>query len=180
MHRISLLKLLEDYRPKSSKEIDDKNRMILFIKDNQNCFERELDIGHITASSWLLDKSGEHALLMHHMKLDKWLQLGGHADGEADILAVSIKESQEESGINSIEAVSNKIFDIDIHAIPANSKDKEHFHYDVRFLLQVKSNEKPLMNGESKELRWISKDRESLPTNEESVTRMFDKWCAQQ
>ena len=72
--------------------------------------------------------------------------------------------------------MDNQIFDIDIHLIPANSKDKEHFHYDVRFLLQVQNDEKLQINEESKELRWVSKNRANLPTNEDSITRMFDKW----
>ena len=89
---------------------------------------------------------------------------------------MAIKEAQEESGIQAIIAIDNQIFDIDIHAIPANSKDKEHFHYDIRFLLQVQSDEKQQINEESKELRWIGKSKANLPTNEESITRMFNKW----
>jgi 8-oxo-dGTP pyrophosphatase MutT (NUDIX family) len=115
---------------------------------------------------------------MHHTKLDKWFQLGGHCDGHSDVLAVAIKEAQEESGIVGIEPVSNKIFDIDIHLIPANPKEKEHYHYDVRFLLHVISNEEVVQNNESKELRWIGKTRTALPTTGRSVTRMFDKWVA--
>ena len=176
MHRENLLELLEEYQPTYAKEKKFKQQIIAFIKTNEDCFERSLDIGHITASAWLLDKSGDNALLMHHAKLDKWLQPGGHADGDSDALAVAIKEAQEESGIQDIKAVDNQIFDIDIHLIPANSKDKEHFHYDVRFLLQVQSDEKLQINEESKELRWVSKNRANLPTNEDSITRMFDKW----
>lgn len=172
MHK--LLTLLGKYNPSYPEEIIAKERMISFINKNHNCFDRELEQGHITGSGWLLNKNGDKALLMHHMKLDKWLQPGGHADGNSDILAVAIKEAQEESGINAIEAVDGSIFDVDIHAIPENSKDKAHFHYDVRFLLQVKSDEELSNNGESKELRWI--DKISALTTEESVVRMYRKW----
>ncbi len=176
MHRENLLKLLEQYQPTDIKEINFKQQIIAFVKENEDCFERSLDIGHITASAWLLDKAGDNALLMHHAKLDKWFQPGGHADGDNNALAVAIKEAQEESGINGVIAMDNQIFDVDIHAIPANSKDKEHFHYDIRFLLQVQSNEELQINEESKELRWIFKNRADLPTDEESIIRMFDKW----
>ncbi len=176
MHRQSLIKLLNDYSPVDTKEIKFKQQMLDFIKEYPNCFERELELGHITASAWILNKDHSKALLLHHMKLDQWFQLGGHCDGDSDVLAVSIKEAQEESGIDGIEAVSSKIFDIDIHLIPANKYGPAHDHYDVRFLLHVVSDEELVQNHESKELRWIGKNRSELPTDSESVTRMFDKW----
>lgn len=176
MDKYSLIKMLNEYHPAAPEEQAYKTRMLTFIKEHDDCFERSLAIGHITASAWLLDKTQTHALLMHHTKLDKWFQLGGHCDGNPDVLSVAIKEAQEESGIQGIVPVSDKIFDIDIHLIPANKKEKEHYHYDVRFLLQVTSDEQVIQNNESKELRWISKNRNELPTDERSVTRMFDKW----
>ena len=178
MHRDYLLRLLNQYNPHIEQEIEHKDRIIAFVQDNENCFERELETGHITSSSWLLNKDASHAMLLHHKKLDKWFQPGGHADGDSNILAVAIKEAQEESGIQSIEHVSEEIFDVDVHLIPANSKDKEHFHYDIRFLLQVKSDEELQVSEESRELRWISKNKEDLLTDEPSVTRMFYKWIS--
>lgn len=176
MHRTNLLSLLSNYHPSAPEEQQFKKDMIAFINNHPACFERSLEIGHITASAWLLNKERTKALLMHHTKLDNWFQLGGHCDGDPDVLAVSIKEAQEESGINQIEALSPAIFDIDIHLIPTNKKEKEHYHYDVRFLLGVMNDEDVVQNSESKELRWISKDRAALPTNSRSVSRMFDKW----
>ncbi len=70
----------------------------------------------------------------------------------------------------------NDIFDIDIHLIPANSREKAHYHYDVRFLLQVISDEQVVASSESKALRWIGKDLAALPTQNPSVIRMFKKW----
>lgn len=177
MHRNYLIKLVEEYIP-WNQEITVKDEILSFIRENPNCFDRELEIGHITGSAWLINKTGDKALLLHHRKLDKWFQLGGHADGDSDILAVAIKEAQEESGIQNIKPVMNEIFDIDIHKIPTNSKEKEHFHYDVRFLLQVKGDEDFVQNQESKELRWISRDKSLLPTNEDSVIRLFEKWIS--
>ena len=168
--------MLHEYHPCASEEIKAKDTMIAFIEAHDDCFERSLAIGHITASAWLVNKEQTHALLMHHTKLDRWFQLGGHCDGDPNVLGVAIKEAQEESGIQHIAPLSDTIFDIDIHLIPANSKEKEHYHYDVRFLLQVTSDEDVVQNGESKELRWIGKNKNELPTDEPSVIRMFDKW----
>ena len=175
MKRNNLIKLLTEYEP-SINEADAKPKMLEFVQANPNCFERELAIGHITGSAWLLNREGDKALLMHHLKLNKWLQPGGHADGETDILSVAIKEAREESGINAIEPVMKNIFDLDIHEIPSNAKNKAHFHYDVRFLLQVTSDERLVLNEEAHELKWFGKNKANLPTQEDSVTRMFDKW----
>ncbi len=175
MHRKQLLELLNDYSP-SLEETGIKERIIDFVEENENCFERSLEIGHITASSWLLNKTGSKALLMHHAKLNKWVQLGGHCDGNPDVLAVAIKEAQEESGIVQIAPLSKAVFDIDIHPISENSKEKAHYHYDIRFLLQSTEDDRFTSNEESKELRWISQDIDSLPTQQPSVVRLFHKW----
>lgn len=175
MKRNYLLYELDAYLP-TPQEQQFKDTMLAFIEQHENCFERTLEIGHITASAWLLNKNKTHALLMHHAKLDKWVQVGGHCDGDPNVLRVAIKEAQEESGIQSIEPLSRDIFDIDIHLIPANAKEKEHYHYDVRFLLHVTSDEEVVRNNESKELRWISKNSDELPTHSASILRMFHKW----
>ena len=176
MKRVPLLKLLRKYNPTAAEEVAFKLEMLTFIKNNVNCFERSLEIGHITASCWLLSRDGSSALMTHHAKLDQWLQLGGHCDGEADVLAVALKEAREESGINEIRPVSEDIFDIDIHLIPANNREKEHFHYDIRFLLQVDSDEQFVVSDESKQLQWVSKSFNELPTENKAVVRMFKKW----
>ena len=178
MKRSLLLSLLDNYVPMTEEEAATQQRVIDFVQAQENCFERSLEIGHITGSAWLLDKEGSHALLMHHTKLDRWFQLGGHCDGEANVLAVALKEAQEESGIMDIAPVSFEIFDIDVHTIPEHNGIKAHEHYDIRFLLQVQSDEVVVQNKESKELRWIAKtsNPQDLPTQEASVLRMFDKW----
>lgn len=176
MKRVFLQQLLSEYSPLYPEEKVYKEQMLTFMKHHADCFERSLEIGHFTASCWLINKDNSAALLLHHKKLQSWFQLGGHADGDHDLLSVAIKEAQEESGILNIVPVSGKIFDIDIHMIPANSKEKAHYHYDVRFLLQVVSDESIVQNHESNELRWIGKHRSELPTDSWSVVRMFNKW----
>lgn len=173
---LSLVELLTCYNPTDTAECEYKKIILNFLKDYPNAFERSFDVGHITASAWLVNKNNTKALLMHHKKLDIWVQLGGHCDGNTDALAVAIKEAQEESGIMGIQPVSGAVFDIDIHLIPENKKEKAHYHYDIRFLLQVMSDEDYVQNEESNALMWIDKNTYELPTKERSVTRMFDKW----
>lgn len=178
MKRRMLIELLNNYIPQAPEEIEFKQEIMSFVTANPSCFERSLEEGHITASSWLLNKDGSKALLMHHAKLNKWFQLGGHCDGDSDVLGVAIKEAQEESGILTIAPVHSQIFDIDVHLIPANSREKAHYHYDIRFLLHVVSDQEFVKNSESKDLRWISKQSSALPTDNPSVVRMFNKWMS--
>ncbi len=175
MHRNILLSLLNTYHPLDQDEMHFKEQMIHFINEHPDCFERTLEIGHITGSAFILNKEHTHALLLHHTKLDKWFQLGGHCDGDPDVLAVATREAQEESGIMAIAPLNTEIFDIDIHRIPENKREKAHDHFDVRFLLHVTSNEQLVQNVESKELRWIKLDMSDLPTDNRSVIRMFKK-----
>ena len=167
--------LIEKYQPLYQKELIFKEKILELISTCDDCFLRSCRVGHFTASAFLLNKELSHVLLMHHTKLDKWMQLGGHCDGDADILGVAIKEAQEESGIKEIKPLNSEIFDIDIHLIPPSNKDEAHYHFDIRFLLHAYNDDKVCKNHESKELRWIKKDSTELPSKSDSVTRMFEK-----
>lgn len=178
MHRRLLLEQLERYRSVDDAEADAHRRISEFVRAHSDCFERSLSIGHVTGSAWLLDESGERALLTFHKKLGKWLQLGGHADGDPDPLSVALREAREESGIASISAVSEDIFDLDVHAIPARGHDAEHFHYDVRFLCQVRGHDAYTVSEESRQLAWVSKSELAAWDVDDSVRRMYRKWLA--
>jgi len=170
-----LTELLGNYQSTDSHQQDYKQKMLEFLHSSINCFSRENQTGHFTASAFVINKQGDKFLLMHHAKLDKWLQLGGHCDGDPDILSVAIKEAQEESGCQRIKPMSTEVFDLDIHYIPATANIVEHLHYDVRFLLQIDDNSMIKSNKESKDLRWFSV-KDPLPTKSTSILRMKDKW----
>ena len=115
-------------------------------------------------------------LLMRHKKLNKWLQLGGHADGNTDILCVALKEAREESGIEDIVFLQEDIFDIDVHQIPTINSTPSHKHYDIRFLLQA-NHEDFIKNEEAYELRWFSFEEINKDGSmfNESIRRMARK-----
>jgi 8-oxo-dGTP pyrophosphatase MutT (NUDIX family) len=136
VHREWLLNKLRVHTPRDAHEAAMAEALRQFVANHANCFERSLRIGHITGSAWIVDRGRTHALLTHHRKLNKWLQLGGHADGDPDILRVALREAREESNLDAIRPVSEDIFDVDIHVIPARGAEPEHLHYDVRFLLE--------------------------------------------
>ncbi|MEM7014452.1 MAG: NUDIX hydrolase [Verrucomicrobiota bacterium] len=178
MHRQQLLKLIERY----DREHPDENerttaRFREFVSAQEDCFERSLAIGHVTGSCWIVDAAGERVLLTHHRKLQKWLQLGGHADGDSDVLRVALREAEEESGLSQIEPVSVEIFDLDIHKIPARKSEPEHEHFDVRFALQHRGDGAFQVSEESLDLAWIPIAELETVTTEESMLRMARKWA---
>lgn len=177
MHRASFRLLIEKYRPSNTEEESNRQRTITFVKEHNDCFDRSCVPGHITGSSWLLNRFGTHVLLIQHRKLNMWIQTGGHCDGETDVLAVSIREAQEESGIQNIKVVSEDIFDLDIHRIPERPGEPAHLHYDVTFLLQVQDDSPCVQNHEANALKWFDKNPDNFPLSENSMRRMFYKWC---
>ncbi len=147
-----------------------------FVQQYPTCFERSLALGHITASAWITDHAGALALMTHHRKLDRWLQLGGHADGETDALKVALTEAREESGLQDIQPVSMSIFDVDVHVIPKNGEIEAHKHYDIRFQFKADASQ-PLYRSEreSKQLKWLEMEEVLLLNKEESIRRMVEK-----
>lgn len=168
--------LLLQYSPQDLSEQNDVQKMLQFLNSHADCFERSCLHGHFTASAFLLNREETKVLLMHHKKHNAWLQLGGHCDGDKDVLAVALKEAREESGIHHILPVSDQIFDVDIHLIPPYKGVPSHYHYDVRFLMKVNSDEDFVKNDESNALQWIDKKVGQLPTDDSSVHRLFQKW----
>jgi 8-oxo-dGTP pyrophosphatase MutT (NUDIX family) len=167
--------LLQNYIPCTPEEQVYKDHMIQLITTCDKAFHRRCRVGHFTASALLLNPNKTHVLLMHHTKLDKWMQLGGHCDGDSDVLNVAIKEACEESGIKAIKPLMPKIFDLDIHLIPTNTKDDAHYHFDIRFLLHAYEHDRFIQNHESKALRWVAKNGHDSPATDQSVGRLFNK-----
>jgi len=180
MHRQFILKLLEAYQTDDQAERQMHKDLTQFVQQHDNCFDRELAVGHITGSAWLVDKNLGHVFFTHHKKLDKWFQPGGHSDSNANTLAVAMKEASEESGIEDvfIQPLNDNIFDIDIHTIPARKDEAEHLHYDIRFILETDMNHPLNISDESHEIAWIALDDIPKYTHEESIQRMVKKMKA--
>ena len=175
MHRQLLLNKLRAHSTVDAHEESMRQQIIKFVEDHTDCFERSSKIGHITGSAFIVNPRQTHTLLTHHRQLEKWLQLGGHSDGDPDTLNVALREAEEESGLKGIVAVSENIFDVDVHPIPERKGEPAHFHYDVRFLFQAEDTAPLIVSSESKDLAWIPLERITDYTTEESVLRMARK-----
>jgi len=181
MKRRLLLDALRNYLSEYPEERASVTEIINFIQGNPDCFERTNLYGHITGSAWLLNQTQDKVLLTHHKKLNKWLQLGGHSDGDGDTRNVALREATEESGITGITFISPNIFDVDVHIIPANpiKHTPQHYHFDIRFLLCA-PHENFIVSEESFALKWASlADLENMKTTgkiADGMLRMIKKW----
>ena len=171
MHRNQLIKLLKEY----SDDVKTRTQILDFVNAHPDCFERTNIYGHITSSSWLLSNDLSKVLLTHHRKLDKWLQPGGHCDGDSNVPASALREAVEESGIQKWEFLSQEIFDLDVHRIPARKQDPEHFHFDVRFVFKATDSEDYIVSEGSHDLAWVPLREIQQYTNEVSIMRMVEK-----
>lgn len=149
------------------------------LGDAADPFVRERLAGHFTGSSWLVSRDGRHTLLTHHRKLQRWLQLGGHADGERDLARVALKEAEEESGLAGLALDGEAIFDLDRHWIPERGEVPGHWHYDARYVVRAGADEAFVVSEESLALAWrpIAALLEE-PGLDESMRRMAAKWLA--
>jgi 8-oxo-dGTP pyrophosphatase MutT (NUDIX family) len=176
MRRAALLDLLRRYAPIDTADAACRARFASFVSSHSECFERSLEIGHVTGSAWIMDASGRRVLLTHHRKLGIWLQPGGHADGDPDIAAVALREALEETGVAGLSRIGEDIFDLDIHKIPARGKTPAHEHFDVRFAFRANGSEAYVVSEESHDLAWVPLEELEKLTRETSLLRMREKW----
>ncbi len=177
--RAKLVQNLQIFAEKHPLQRLTADKIIDFICGNPDCFCRSNQQGHITGSAWLVNPTGDKALLTLHHNLQRWMQTGGHADGDPNPLRVALKEAEEESGIEGILPVSEDIYDIDIHLIPARPAkgEPQHYHYDIRYLLQT-PHESFAISPESDDLAWWNAaDFESRSSElDEAVSRMARRY----
>ena len=182
MHRRHLIRLLQQYAKAWPAEAAVARRFVEFAEAHADCLLRTCVPGHITASAWIVAADGARALLTHHRKLGRWLQLGGHVDGEQHVERAALREAQEESGMSAFtfaqwlpELVP---LDLDVHGIPARGAEPAHDHWDVRFWLQAMPGQELVLSAESNDLRWFTAEELRAATDEESVLRLQRKVAA--
>lgn len=185
MHRKPLLKMLATYAAQHPEECQVAERIASLVREHEDCFARTCRPGHVTGSAWVLSPDRQRCVLVHHAKLGRWLQPGGHADGQSEVAAVALREAQEETGLTQLELAAGPArlcpLDLDVHLIPARFaadgalQEDAHEHHDVRFLVLAKAEEPLVVSDESHDVRWFTHDEVLAHTDEESVLRMLRK-----
>jgi len=156
--RDALLSALRAHVPSDEEEARDRARIVDFVARHPDPFDRTIAEGHLTGSAFVLSADGGRVLLLHHRKLGRWLQPGGHADpGETTGEQVALREAREETGLSKValHASAPRPLDLDVHAIPARPGEPAHEHLDLRYLAVADGGELRRARAEAADLRWF-------------------------
>ncbi len=173
MDKIQLIEKIESYIPYNEQETKDKELILDFIQKNEDAFLRSNFLGHMTASCFIVNEKMDKALFCYHKIYQSWSWLGGHADGDTNLLHVALKEAKEESGIQSIRPFSEEIFSLESLCVDGHRKNgtyvSSHLHFNVTYLLVGEEEERLVVNeNENSSLAWFALD--------EILSRSTEPW----
>lgn len=160
MMKENLIRQIENYPPSNEQEEKDKALILGWISNNENAFSRENTVAHITASAWVVNKDRSKVLMVYHNIYNSWSWMGGHADGETDLLSVAIREVKEEAGISNVRPVSEEIFSLESLTVDGHVKKgnyvSSHLHLNITYLLEADSEEQVSVKADE------NRDRKSV------------------
>ena len=173
MMKENLIRQIENYPPFNEQEEKDKALILGWIRNNENAFSRENTVAHITASAWVVNKDRSKVLMVYHNIYNSWSWLGGHADGETDLLSVAIREVKEEAGISNVIPVSEDIFSLESLTVDGHWKNgkyvSSHLHFNVTYLLEADTEEAVSIKAdENSGVAWFAP--------EEALAKSTEPW----
>ena len=137
---MELMEELERYQPWNEQEERDRAEILRRLKCGEELYGREILSAHLTPSAWVVSPDRQRVLLAYHNLYDSWAWLGGHADGERDLLAVALRETREESGLEAVRPVSERVYSVEILTVDGHEKRgvyvPSHLHLNVTYLLE--------------------------------------------
>ena len=156
---MSLFQEIKNYEPLNEQEARDKEVLLKYILNNENCLMRENLIAHFTVSLWTVNKARTKTLMVYHNIYQSWSWIGGHADGIEDLCSVAMRELQEETGVSNASLVSRDIFSLEILTVDGHIKKgayvPSHLHLNVTYLAEADENEKLVVNEEENQaVKW--------------------------
>lgn len=177
---MDLLKTIQNYEPYNEQEIKDKAMFLKYMEKFDNILTRDNEIAHLCSSGFVVNKDKTKILMIYHNIYDSWAWTGGHADGEADLLSVAIREVKEETGITRVKPINNEIFVIDTLPVIGHMKRGKyvpaHIHLSVGYLLEADENElltvKP---DENSNVKWIPIDKVVEHSTEPHMKHVYQK-----
>jgi len=172
---------IEKYRPFNEQERRDKELILKFLRENEDAFERSNATAHMTASAWIINHDATKVLMVYHKIYDSWSWTGGHADGERDMLALAIREVQEETGVKHVKPVTEDIYSLEILTVDGHEKRGEyvasHLHMNVSYLLMADEHDTlHICEDENSGVAWFTPE-EALKASTEPwfVERIYKK-----
>ncbi len=179
MHRRGILETLKTYESLFPAEKEMVARIRNLVQTHPDCFDRTCLPGHITGSAWIISPDRSRYLLTHHRKLNRWLQVGGHADSETVPHQVALREAELESGMTGLRFVETAglliPLDVDVHYIPPRKSEQAHEHHDLRYFLIAMDGQEISASDESHDVRWFTVDELVSVTDEPGILRMLHK-----
>jgi 8-oxo-dGTP pyrophosphatase MutT (NUDIX family) len=171
--RAALREALLRHVPGDDREATDRAAILRLVETEPACFARStFTPGHVTGSGFIVHAASRRVLLHHHRRLDAWLQMGGHDEGENDPRATALRESAEESGLTDLVLLCHAILDVDVHSIPAGKGEPPHLHHDVRYALATRApGAIQRDDAESADLRWFSFEEAATAMGDPDATR---------
>lgn len=156
-----LIKGIEGYIPFNEQEGRDKELILKLLEKEDKIFSRENRVNHITASAWVVNNNMDKILMVYHNLYNSWSWMGGHADGEVDLLAVAIKEVREESGVKSVKPISESIYSLEVLTVDGHEKNGEyissHLHLNITYLLTADDTEDlRIKPDENSGVKWFT------------------------
>jgi 8-oxo-dGTP pyrophosphatase MutT (NUDIX family) len=164
------------YQPYNEQEVKDKEFFLKYLSIFPDILYRENEIAHITASNWIVNQDKSKILMVYHKIYDSWSWTGGHADGEADLFEVALREAKEETGLESLKAITEEIYSLESLCVNGHQKNGEyvssHLHLNVTFLLMADEHAPlKIKRDENSGVRWFSL--------KEALTAPSEVWMAE-
>lgn len=156
----SLKKSIEKFSPYNEQEEVDKKIMLNYIHDFDNVLTRQNEYGHFTSSAFVLNKERTKILMIYHKIYNSWAWVGGHSDGEKNLLYVSMKEAKEETGIKNVKPISEDIYSLEVITVNGHEKRGKyvgsHVHLNITYLLEADENEEiHIKEDENSGVKWV-------------------------
>ncbi len=176
MDKNTIVQAVVAYEPSDTADAAHKAQTLEFLARTNEFWQRTTLEGHLTGSAWVRSTDGQRVLLIHHAKLNKWIQPGGHVElGDHNMLATAQREALEECGLASVTLAVPHIFDIDVHPIPAKGDVPEHLHYDIRYCFTTSNEASTFDQNEVLGMRWVALDELTGHDTPDSLRRMAIK-----
>lgn len=177
---MDLRKKIENYLPYNCEEDKDKEIMLKYMDLFPEVLTRNNEIGHFTSSCWIVNKERSKVLMVYHNIYESWSWAGGHADGDEDLLYVSLKEAKEETGLKNIEPLSSEIFSLEVMGVNGHMKKgkyvSSHIHLNVTYLLCADENDiTHIKEDENSGVNWFQLDEAVSISNEPYMKKVYAK-----
>jgi 8-oxo-dGTP pyrophosphatase MutT (NUDIX family) len=177
---MSWTSLIKNYTPCCEQEKKDKELITYCMDKFDDILTRDNGIAHITSSGFVVNKTKDKVLMVHHNIYNSWSWTGGHADGEEDLLAVAIKEAREETGVKNIKPVTSQILSLDILPVLSHIKKgnyiSSHLHLSVAYLVEADETESLIVKtDENSAVKWIPIEEVNLYSNEPHMQKVYEK-----